>query len=171
MLGSSFAALIYSYFYIRLFSPQWPPSGFAPPNLPLGAAAYACLAMVGFVHRWGIGRFRIGAETSTRSALAAGSAAAVGFLVLQGWDWSRQDFTHQSHAYGSLFFVISGTVSLLVVLGLAFSLSCLTRIGRADRRDAASVTLHLELTHLLWATISVIAVLAYLTLYATPSLL
>lgn len=171
LLGSSFAALVYSYFYIRLFSPQWPPSGSSLPSLPLGFAAYACLAVAGLFHRWGLSRFRDAAESSTRAALVIGPAVAVGFLILQGWDWSRQDFTHRSHAYGSLFFVISGTLSLLVALGLAFSLSCLARIGRTDRRDLANVTLHLELTQMLWATISVIGVLVFLTLYATPYLL
>ncbi|TVP94622.1 MAG: cytochrome c oxidase subunit I [Planctomycetaceae bacterium] len=171
LLGSSFAALIYSYFYIRLFSPQWPPSGSDLPNLPLGSAAYACLVVAGVIHCWGMSRFRAAAESSARAALVIGSAVAVGFLALQGWDWSRQNFTHQSHAYGSLYFVISGTLSLLVVLGLAFSLTCLKRIGRTDRRDLANVTLHLEMTQMLWATISVIGVLVFLTLYATPYLL
>jgi len=171
LLGSSFAALIYSYFYIRLFTPQWPPGGFDLPNLPLGSAAYVCLVVAGVIHYLGMNRFRAAAESSARAALVVGSAVAVGFLALQGWDWSRQNFTHQSHAYGSLYFVISGTLSLLVVLGLAFSLTCLKRIGRTDRRDLANVTLHLEMTQMLWATTSVIGVLVFLTLYATPYLL
>ena len=52
-------------------------------------------------------------------ALAAGiGAAAIGYLALQAWDWWWLDFTPQTNAYGSLFYVLSGALALLTLVGL-----------------------------------------------------
>src|SRR5690606_6743928 len=70
ILGSGFAALIYSYFYIRLFSPQWPQAGLSRPNLWLGAAGFGALLVAGVIQNWSLRRFRLGQQGPARWAMA-----------------------------------------------------------------------------------------------------
>ncbi len=169
LIGSAFAALFYSYFYIRLHSTQWPQEGAAYPGLFLGAAAFLPLIAAGPLHVWGMRCFR--RDAGGRGHFVVGAIGAGAYLALQIWDLSRQSFTHQTHAYGSLFFVISGALSLLVVLGLALTLSGQSRIGRSDIKFLPNVTLHLEMATMYWCTISVIGMAVFVTLYVSPYIL
>ncbi len=171
IVGSAFAALFYSYFYIRLFSEQWPQEGLARPNLWLGGAAYAALIGTGLTHRWALSRFRDDDQRGARMRYAAALAIAAVYLGLQIWDWLEQDFTHQTNAYGSLYFVLSGTLALMVLVGLMFTGSVVLRVGRSDPRDHIHLTLHLEVTTLYWTAAAVIAALVFATLYLSPHLL
>src|SRR5690606_27827800 len=108
ILGSGFAALVYSYFYIRLFSPQWPQDGLSRPNLWIGAAAFGALLVAGVIQNWGLRRFRMNEPVPARWFMAGPLLAGMLYLALQLWDWASADFTLQTNAYGSLFFVLSG---------------------------------------------------------------
>jgi cytochrome c oxidase subunit I+III len=171
IVGSAFAALIYSYFYIRLFSQQWPQGGLALPNLWLGAAAYGALAVAGLIQSWSMKCFRRDDQLQARLGFAAAFLCGALYLALQGWDWLRADFTLQTNAYGSLFFVISATLVLMVTVGLALNASGQIRTPRSDPRDRGHLTLHLEVTTLYWASTAVTALLVFATLYLSPHLL
>src|SRR5690606_8037886 len=139
IIGSAFAALFYSYFYIRLFSEQWPQEGLPRPELWLGGAAYLALMGAGGCQRWALNRFRIDDSAGARIRYAAAMVIAAAYLGMQVWDWSELNFTHQTNAYGSLYFVISGTLALMVLVGLALTGSVLLRLGRAAPHDQVLV--------------------------------
>jgi heme/copper-type cytochrome/quinol oxidase subunit 3 len=141
------------------------------PNLWLGGAAYATLVAAGMAHGWSMRCFRRDERRGTQLGFAAAFLAGALYLGLQGWDWARMDFTLQTNAYGSLFFVISATLALMVLVGLALNISSQIRIPRSDPRDLGHLTLHLEVTTLYWSSTAVTAALVFATLYLTPHLL
>jgi heme/copper-type cytochrome/quinol oxidase subunit 3 len=53
-----------------------------------------------------------------RLALGITLALALGFLALQGFEYSRKEFGLDTNAYGSLFFTITGTHGAHVALGV-----------------------------------------------------
>jgi len=171
IVGSMFAALFYSYFYIRLFSDQWPQEGLPRPELWLGGAAYAALIGAGLCQRWAMSRFRDSDHTGARVRYAAAGVLAGAYLAMQVWDWSELNFTHQTNAYGSLYYVLSGALVLLALVGLALTGSVLLRLGHSNPLDHVLVTLHLQITTLFWTVASVIAGLVFATLYLSPYLL
>ena len=171
IVGSGFAALFYSYFYIRLFSEQWPQEGLARPELWLGGAAYAALIGAVLCQRWGLSRFRDNDQRGARLRYAAAVIIAAAYLGMQIWDWLEVDFTHQTNAYGSLYFVLSGAMALMVLVGLALTGSVLLRLGRSHPSDHIHLTLHLEITTMFWTVAAVIAALVFTTLYLSPYML
>lgn len=171
IIGAMFAALFYSYFYIRLFSEQWPQEGLPRPELWLGGAAYAALIGAGWCQRSALNRFRDDNPAGARLRYTVAMVIAAAYLGMQVWDWSELNFTHQTNAYGSLYFVLSGTLALLVLVGLALTGSVLLRLGRANPLDHTLVTLHLEITTMFWSVTAVIAALVFTTLYLSPYLL
>lgn len=171
IIGSVFAALFYSYFYIRLFSDQWPQEGLPRPELWLGGAAYAAVLGAGYCQRWGLNHFRNLNPSGARVRCWVTVVLAITYLGMQTWDWSDLNFTHQTNAYGSLYYVLSGALALLVLVGIALTGSVLVRIGRNNPLDHTHVLLHQEITTLFWTVSAVIAALVFATLYLSPYLL
>jgi cytochrome c oxidase subunit I+III len=168
IVGSGFAALYYSYFYIRLFSPEWPQDGLQRPNLLIGGASLAA-ALVGGLSIQPVVKVL---ETLSRSMVAVmlgislGAALAYVGLVICQWMWV--DFTLRTNAYGSLFFVLTGGTAMAVALGGAINLSGLVRLRRIAENHLHEMTLQLQVTRLYWGALAAIAVLTFVTVYLSP---
>jgi hypothetical protein len=72
---------------------------------------------------------------------------------------------------GFLFFVVSGTLAVMALVGMALNAGGQIRVPRSDPRDRAHLTLQLEVTTLYWSATAVIGALVFATLYLTPHLL
>lgn len=160
VLGTGLGALFYSYFFIRLFSAEWPQSGLPLPDLSLATAKFALL-LLSAAPQWLAGRW-----TRPRLALPAAFFLGGAFLGLQLWELIRPEFVLQTNAYSSLFFVIHCVLALIIVSGLLLNAACQLRL----RRDPGSayMTLQMQITEHYWYAIVVFAAITYAVLYWSP---
>lgn len=166
--GAFFVALLFAYFYLRTLHPEWPPE---MPKLHLSGPNTALLIGSSVTFWWaerGIGRGRTG-------ALKAGLAATIGlgavFLAIQGLEYHEtvRHFTPASHAYGSLFFTITGFHGAHVAIGLIMNLVILVRalLGHFDERRHGAV----KVTGMYWHFVDVVWLVVFASLYLSPRLL
>jgi heme/copper-type cytochrome/quinol oxidase subunit 3 len=183
--GTVFAALMYSYFYIRLFSPEWPQDHLPAPPLGLPAAGYGMLAFAALAQAAALRAWRQDRWRATLAALG-GTLLPIGlflaFLIFQG---THLEFTLQTNAYSSLFHVITWAAALTALLGLVLTLQGLLRLAIpwaasllarrprpfAHPTDRAALTLVLEITSLYWWFVAAAGAAVYATLYLSPTLL
>lgn len=113
-----YAALYFTYVYVRVASDHWPPAGIDRPAL--GVPALAALALLASAPP--IGWATRGAVRGTWGRARAGLALALllagAHLALLISDWQGQAFTVDQHAYGSLFFVLPGMHAVALGLGM-----------------------------------------------------
>lgn len=116
-----FAALISAHAIGRANLPMWPPLD--QPRLPIESTAFNTLVLLLSGVLVTVGGRRIESEDlSGRRLLAWGTAAGLGFVLLQGVEWVRllgQGLTMQSSAYGGFFYLIVGAHALHALGGLA----------------------------------------------------
>ncbi len=168
IIGSSFAALIYSYFYIRLFSEQWPSQGLKPPDLLPGAVAVAAVLGGALVQRWGFRQLHAGSIQRVGASFSVTAGAGLAYLAAQFWDWSHLGFVPQTSAYASLVFVIGGAMSILISVGIAFAIAGQWRLLWGGPPVLAHLRLHMEVSRLYWSFAVVIAVVVFATLSLSP---
>src|SRR5690606_8572520 len=105
MYASSFGALFYSYFYVRLFSDTWPQEDLPRPALLLPAVVYGLLLLAGVFQVWAARSYAprrtVAARIGLLGAILSGAAFVAGKLFLL---W-QTEFTPWTNAYGSLFYV------------------------------------------------------------------
>ena len=114
--------LVFSYFYLRTNTLQWPPAGLPHPDLLLpGIATVVLLASAAqmlLAER--------GIRAGSQGRLVLGLAGAYGlgalFLGLQMVDFARVPFTPGTNAYGSAFFTLAGTHAALAAAGLVMGI-------------------------------------------------
>ena len=162
-----FVYLLFGYLYLdSLARGAWPPEG--PPRLTLAAPnTVLLLASSGTawwaereIARGAIGRFRIG--------LLVTFILGASFLGIQGLEYARERFTPSSHAYGSLFFTITGFHAAHLAVGLLMLLVVQLRaaFGHFDARRhlaVANVTMY-------WHFVDAVWVVVFTTLYLLPNL-
>lgn len=111
---TAYAAMYFTYVYVRVGTADWPPAGVEPPELVVpGLAALALLATV-VPMAWAARRAHAGGWTAVRIGLVAAillAGAHGGLLII---DWTAQPFGVDQHAYGSLYYVLPG-IHLCVV--------------------------------------------------------
>ena len=163
VVATALGALFYSYFFIRLFSEQWPQEGLPLPDLGLATAKFAVLVL-SVAPQWLAGRW-------TRPRLALPVAFVMGgtFLGVQLWELIRPEFAPQTNAYSSLFFVIHWVLSLIVIAGLLLNGACQLRL----RRDPGSayMQLQMQISEIYWYATVVFALAVYAVLYWSPRLI
>jgi len=162
------AALLLSYFYLRLENDVWPPPGI--PDPPLVPTAVAAALMVGSVIAVRVGQHRIasGSTAGLLLGLAAALLLGVGAVVLQVRDLAALEVGWTEHAYGSILYTIAGFLLLLAVAGLlALAMTALwTWQGKFTVRRHAP----LANVSLLWAAAAAFWVAGFATIYAGPYL-
>src|SRR5690606_10270409 len=171
VLSTVLGVLFYSYFYIRLYSDEWPQGGIArPPWLGSGALLMMMLLSSAFM-LWARRSLHVGLRMQTY--LSLGCALLLGGIFVAGQvAWlAAQDFTLASNAYGSVFHVISVVLLAIVVMVLLMAAALLARLGEEFEHRHGFVALQMQVTGMLWHFSVIAAVAVYLVLYVSPLLI
>jgi heme/copper-type cytochrome/quinol oxidase subunit 3 len=165
--ASLFAYLLFSYFYVGAQTvTAWPPKG--PPPLELAVAGTGLLILGSVTMWWGEKGVRAGRNRQLLFGLGASILLAVGFVVLEGVEWSRKTFTLMSDAYGSLYFTITG-LHLLHEIDGALMLAMLfvwTLLGYFGVRRHSTISIAV----LYWHFVTIVWIAVFLTFYVAPRL-
>lgn len=168
IMGSAFAALIYSYFYIRLFSSQWPQDGVThPPIWPSILGLVAIVFAVWIARRLPHKPFLQEPKYQSAGAFAIALACGV-YIGLQLWDWASCGFSPSQNAYASLFFVITATGMLSAAIVGTFSTFAAIRLYSNQNIPQRSMQLHFEIISLLSVLALGIVVITFITVHLTP---
>ncbi|MGH2698968.1 MAG: cytochrome c oxidase subunit 3 [Actinomycetota bacterium] len=166
-----FGSLIAAYFYIRFGSdPVWPPEGIETPSLELPLIMTAILFSSSIPVHMADRAVRRGNQFVLRWGLLVGFLLGAAFMSLQlGIEYPEklQEFSPTDHAYGSLFYTITGFHGMHVLVGLALSVWVQIRAWRGAFDEHRHVTvqnfvLYWHFVDAVWA-----AVLA--TVYLSPN--
>lgn len=165
--ASLFAYLLFSYFYVgaQTVGP-WPPGGAPALGLAIGGSVLLILGSV--TMWWGEKGVRAGKNGQLLFGLGASILLAIGFVVLEGIEWSHKSFSLMSNAYGSLYFTITGFHLLHVIVG-ALMLTMLfvwTLLGYFGVRRHSTVSIAV----LYWHFVTIVWVAVFLTFYIAPRL-
>jgi cytochrome c oxidase subunit I+III len=166
--GIAFSALLLSYFYLRLENPRWPPPGIAEPGLVRALVAAALVAAGGAAVQAALRRVRAADQPGFIRALAAALALAGGGAIVQLVDAAGLGFGGTTHAYGSIFWTLTGFLAVVTAAGLimvALTLYWAVRGQYTARRHA-----NVANVARFWAAVVVMWVVGFGTLYLGPHL-
>ena len=157
-----FGALFWTYYYLRAHSAVWPPAG-VELTMELAVINTVILITSSFAIWWGTRAIR----HSSRNGLAAGLLATfvLGFifLIITGWEWTHETFRPWSHAYGSIFYTLTGFHALHVFGGAMLMLALLIRTLR--RRFSSTNFLAVEVGSLYWHYVDFIWLIVFVSLF------
>ena len=156
-----FAALLASYFYLRLNDHSFRPPGVERPELLLAIPGTIVLVASSGV-MW-LAERSARRESWGRARLLAGLVTLMGiaFLVIQGVEFDRLHYGVGDHAYGTARYTIVGLHSAHVTVGVLLLLFVLWRIGRRDAGRHSVV----QNVALYWHFVDVVWVAVFVSLY------
>ena len=165
-------ALVYGYFYLRLYSAEWPQMGLPLPELAVPALAYGILTAGGAVQFFNMRARR----NRDRRFLLNGTVAVVllglAFTGTELWNLVNMPFSPQTNAYGSIFFTLNGFVVLTVLTGVLLLGGTLLRmLLKEEPVDTPRLLLWLQNSELFWFFAVAAGLLAFATTYLSPHLL
>lgn len=117
-----FAACFYSYINLRIAGGGWPPDGMPGLPLKLPAANTLVMALSSLTLHRGVQAIGKGESAKLIRYLIATLGLGCLFFALQVTLWQSmmaQNLTHQTGAYGSAFYFMTGFHALHVLVGLA----------------------------------------------------
>ncbi|MBA4147081.1 MAG: cytochrome c oxidase subunit I [Verrucomicrobia bacterium] len=165
-----FGALFFSYFYIRLFSASWPQNGIAVPELQLPLLSYGLLLASAGTFYWATRAFWAGKKKRTQIVLAGSFVLGASFIALEILQFSQLEFSPRTNAYGSLFYVISWTLDLFVLTGLAMIGAMQLRMLNFFENRIGFTGLQMRITAMFWYFTVIAAVAVFAVLYISPRL-
>jgi hypothetical protein len=168
VLGWSLGTLLYSYFYLWLYSAEWPQDGLRPPELLPDGGAYLAipLAAGAFAAGWSACRRR--RKLGCLLGLAAGCAllaASLGFHLIQ---LGSLAFSPGTNAYASIFFVLSWALDVILIIGLGLAGTALARAWIEVEHWQLYVTLNVQMSAHYGYFAAAAAAVVYATLYLSP---
>ena len=161
-----FSALIASYFYYEANSTAWPPED--PPSLRLPTINTFVLIGSSVAIAFADRGIRDGRQGRLKTGLLASIVFALVFLLLKGIELSENPYHWDTHAYGSIVWMMLGLHTLHVVSVLLKSsvMAVLAFKGYFSERRYVGV----QVNGLYWHFVVVIWVPIYLTIYVSPRL-
>jgi cytochrome c oxidase subunit 3 len=163
-----FAGLVTAFFVLRSGSFAWPPPGL--PRLPLEITAVNTLVLTlsAFTMWRALANVRASNRSAARGSLLATTVLGVGFLAVQGTEWSRlirHGLTLSSGSYGSIFYTLIGLHALHVVSAVIW---LLVVFANAERRGyAARGQLSVQLCATYWYFVCALWLVLFGTVYLT----
>ena len=165
LFGSFFTA----YFFVRFnIADQWPPVNaegqpFELPKLITGVNT-AILVSSSFTIWWAEHRLRHGDRKGLARGLLVTIFLGATFLIIQINEYIHLDFTPQDGAFGSTFFILTGTHGLHVFVGLTILTLCYIRVVRANDFTPTWAT-PLQAGSFYWHFVDVVWVLLFVLVY------
>jgi cytochrome c oxidase subunit 3 len=131
-----FGSLFTAYFFVRFnISHQWPPlnADGEPFELPktITAVNTAILVSSSFTIWWAEHRLRHGDRKGLARGLLVTLFLGATFLIIQINEYAHLGFTPHDQAFGSTFYILTGTHGLHVFVGLTILTLCYIRVVRA----------------------------------------
>jgi cytochrome c oxidase subunit 3 len=157
-----FGGLFAAYFTIRAASTTWPPPGVKLDVLQSGLFTVLLVASSATL-QLGERALGTGRRTHARRWIVVTLALGALFVANQGYEWGHIPFSASSHAYGSLFFLMTGFHGLHVIGGLLAMLGVLLRMS-GPQADPGEGTV-LEVVTYYWHFVDVVWIALYSTLF------
>jgi len=158
-----FGSLFIIYYYLRSHAPGlWPPEG-VELHFAFSSANTLILLSSSVALHLGIRAIRRDDRRGLASALLLTILLGSVFLAVKLYEWSSNSFGPWDHAYGSIYYTLTGFHALHVFAGLGILGALLTRAwaGRFSARHHLAV----ELGGLYWHFVDVVWLAVYTTLY------
>ena len=157
-----FSGLFAAYYFLRGADTEWPPDGVHLGTARAGIFTALLVASSATVHMAGH-RAEAGDERGTRRWTLATILMGAAFLANQGAEYAELEFTPTDHAYGSLFYLMTGfhgahVFGGLILLGVMLAVAT-GRTSRAPLGDTMSVAVYY------WHFVDVVWVAMFATLY------
>ena len=157
-----FAALFGAYFTIRAGAAEWPPPGTHLDLLVPALATGVLVASSATVHLAATGAEH-GHRARTSRWLGVTIALGALFLGAQAFEYSQLDFSLSDHAYGTLFYSLTGFHALhvfagLVTLALVWSKNARGQVSAERPGPVVAAGLY-------WHFVDVVWVFLFATLY------
>jgi cytochrome c oxidase subunit 3 len=157
-----FAGLFAAWYALRAANPgDWPPAGVDLDPLRTGVATAVLVGSSFTMHRAVSAAEQGRRQAAVRLVVLTAALGAV-FLVNQGLEYAGFDFRLSSHAYGSIFFLMTGFHGLHVLGGIGLML-VVTAVGTG--RSKAPFTEHLTMAEYYWHFVDVVWVAMFATIY------
>lgn len=115
-----FAAFFGAYFTIFAATPVWPPVQIPIPELTTSSIATAMLVISSVSVQMAVAAARRGRTQRVNLWLGITIVLGIGFLILQGLDYSKTGFSIHDGTYASLFYIMTGLHMAHVVGGVLF---------------------------------------------------
>ena len=163
-----FAALLASYFYLRFNSVLWPPQGVKLPELTISSINTVILIGSSFVMQWALSSIRRGEVNRLRIGLAIAFLMGAVFLSIQIYEYTQLEFVPQDHAYGSLFWSITGLHATHVLVGLL--MNAYIQVRAAYRHFGSDRYQGVENVTLYWHFVDVVWIFVFASLFLSPYL-
>ncbi|CAN5165140.1 hypothetical protein BH18ACT4_BH18ACT4_00610 [soil metagenome] len=161
-----FACLLASYFFLAAAAKEWPPEGVEPQELERIALFTVILLGSSIPIFWAEAGIKKGNVRRLEIGLLISFAMGATFLVNSWLEYQELHFGARDHAYGSIFYTITGLHGLHVLIGLIINLvvQLKAQLGRlsAERHLTASVF------GLYWHFVDVVWIFVFSSLYIAP---
>lgn len=165
--ASLFAYLLFSYFYLgSMAQGPWPPEG--PPSLRLVLPNTILLLLSSGTIYWAESGIRHNERGRLQIGLLVTLVLGLVFLVIQGIEYSTKHITPTTHAYGSLFFTITGFHGAHVAAGLVMIAVMAVRAS-LDHFDARRHEAVINVSWY-WHFVDAVWLSVFTCLYLTPHL-
>jgi cytochrome c oxidase subunit 3 len=157
-----FAGLFAAWFGVRAVNEVWPPDG-VHLDVPRTAVATVVLVASSFTLHAGERAAHHGDRSRAVGWVLLTAVLGTAFLANQAVEWAELDFSVSSHAYGTLFYVLTGFHGLHVLGGVVLMLAVLgVGTGRGTR---APLHESLTVTAYYWHFVDVVWVAMFATIY------
>ena len=160
-----FGALFIIYYYLRAHTyvpAHWPPEG-VDLHLALGSLNTVVLLSSSVAMYRAIAAIRQGRSGGSAGWLAATAGLGTLFLAIKLSEWLTNGFGPWDHAYGSIYYMLTGTHALHLLIGLGV----LTALWVRARAGCFSAERHLavEVGGFYWHFVDAVWLAVYATIY------
>jgi cytochrome c oxidase subunit I+III len=168
VIGTVFGVYLYSYFYLRLYSPKWPQGEIPLPNLLLPGLMYLLLPLSCGAVLWAKRGYAKGEAWQPSLSFLGAALTGLGFVGLLLQEVTQFGFSPKTNAYASLFHCISWHMAFLALGGVAFLFAAAIRVRQDPLGRAGYTMLQVQVTEMYWYFTAVMVALVYGTLYLSP---
>lgn len=140
------AGLAAAALYLHTGQQSWPPEGIAQPGMEYAGGSLGLAFIGAAIVTLARVRMRSGARRPAAVLLAIGTGGLIASAVVLATDLQRLDFRWDTHAYGSIYWILTASAALFVSVAAMMAIANMvqTLVGLLDERR------HLELTNTLF---------------------